>query len=227
MAKRRKRRSSKRANTGRFVKKTHAVRRRRRKSSGGRKSAVGYTVGSRPIRRRKLNPRVRRRRYRRNPLGLPSLGGLTSQLMPAALGAGGAIALNVGLSFLPLPEQLKTGWMRHGTRLVGALALGWAAKKFLGAKGGAVALGALTVVMYDIGKQVLQTATPELGSRLGDFEDVTVSNDSGFYDPASVLTQGTGAYLEGLQGVDDYGNADDVGAYLEGDLDGDLDGLTV
>lgn len=228
MAKRRKRRSSARSTKGRFTKKTHTVRRRRRKS-GARHAASGYTVGSRPIRRRKLNPRVRRRRYRRNPLGLPSLGGLTSQLMPAALGAGGAIALNVGLSFLPLPDSLKTGWTRHGVRLVGALGLGWLAKKFLGAKGGAVALGALTVVMYDIGKQVLQTATPELAARLGDFEDVTVSDDSGFYDPASVIS-GTGAYLEGMRGVDSYGNADDLqgaGAYMEGELDGELDGLMV
>lgn len=221
MAKRRKRRSSKRSASGRFVKKTHTTRRRRRRtSSRKRHAAAGYTVGSSPIRRRKLNPR-RRRRYRRNPLGLPSLGGITSQLVPAALGAAGGMALNLGLSFLPLPDTLKTGWARHGVRLGGALALGWLAKKFLGSKGNAVALGALTIVLYDAGKQALQTFTPELGARLGEFEDVSLSGDldgdDGFYDPSPVLSDGAGAYLEG---PDDGGTADDMGAFMEGDLDG-------
>lgn len=211
MAKRKRRRSS--------ARKSKSVVRRRRRSSGKRHAATGYTVGSRPIRRRKLNPH-RRRRYRRNPLGLPSLGGFTSQLMPAALGAAGGMALNIGLSFLPLPDTLKTGWARHGVRLAGAFGLGVLAKKFLGAKGNAVALGAMTIVLYDIGKQVLQTATPELGARLGEYEDVSLSGDldgdDGFYDPAPVIQDGAGAYLDGP----DDGDADEVGAYMEGNLDG-------
>lgn len=215
MAKRKRRRSSARKS------KTHV--RRRRRSSGARHAATGYTIGSRPIRRRKLNPRgSRRRRYRRNPMGLPSLGGLTSQLVPAALGAAGGMALNIGLSFLPLPDSLKTGWARHGVRLAGAFGLGMIAKKFLGSKGNAVALGAMTIVLYDIGKQVLQTATPELGARLGEYEDVSLSGDldgdEGFYDPASVISEdvGAGAYLNGP----DEGDADEMGAFMEGDLDG-------
>lgn len=225
MAKRRKRRSPARSAKGRFVKKSSAApkRRRRRRASGKRRPVMGYVVGSRKIRRRKLNPRARRRRYRRNPIGLPSMSGIVGQLTQAALGAAGGIALNIGLSFLPLPDVLKTGYLRHATRITGAVLLGMVARKFLGAKGNAVAAGALTIAMYDLGKQVLQTVTPELGSRLGDFEDVTVSDDSGFYDPASVVS-GAGAYLEGpldgVGGIDDYGNADDIGAYMEGELDG-------
>jgi hypothetical protein len=221
MAKRRRRRSSSRNAKGHFVKKSHKSRARRvrRKSSGGaRRPAQGYTVGTRKIRRRKLNPRVRRRRYRRNPLGLPSVGGMFGQLVPAAYGAGGALALNLGLSYLPLPDMLKTGMARHGVRLVGAFGLGWAARKFLGAKGNAVAAGALTVVMYDILKAVINGVSPEIGSRLGEFEDVSLDGDGDvFIDPASPIS----AYLEGP----DSGDADtDMSAYLEGDMDGVLDG---
>jgi hypothetical protein len=224
MAKRRKRRTPRRTASGKFVKRTHkstARRRRRRSSSAGRRPAAGYTVGSGKIRRRKLNPRgSRRRRYRRNPIGLPSVGGIVGQLVPAAYGAGGALALNLALSYLPLPEAVKTGWPRHGVRLVGAFGLGWAARKFLGARGNAVAQGALTVVMYDILKQVINGVSPEIGVRLGEVEDVSLGDDEGFYDPASLLTDGVGDMSAYMDGDLDGGDADEVGAYIEGDLDG-------
>lgn len=227
MAKRRKRRSPTRNAKGHFVKKSRKGRAKRatarRRASGARRPAVGYTVGSRRIRRRKLNPRAsRRRRYKRNPLGgLPSVSGIVGQVVPAALGAAGGLALNIGLSYLPLPDVLKTGWARHGVRLVGALGLGYAARKFLGARGNAVAAGALTIVVYDIFKQVIAGVSPEIGARLGDFEDVSLDgDDDGFYDPASIIN-GTGAYIEGPDegdGID--GDLDGMAAYMEGDLDG-------
>lgn len=217
MAKRR-RRSAARSRKGRFVKSSAPKRTRRRKSSGGaRRPAVGYVVGSRRIRRRKLNPRGSRRRFRRNPIGF-SMGGILNQLVPAAYGAGGALALNLALSYLPLPDMLKTGWARHGVRLVGAMGLGWAARKFLGARGNAVAAGALVVVMYDILKQVIGTAAPEIGARLGEFEDVSLDAID-YVDPASPIS----AYLQG--DPDNNNGVDDMGAFMEGDLDGNLDGV--
>lgn len=240
MAKRRRRKSKGARNAkGHFVKKTHKARakrvRRRRSSGGARRAAVGYTVGSRRIRRRKLNPRMIRRRKHRNPrglFGLPSMGSITGQLMNAGLGAAGGLGLNLALSYIPLPESLKTGWPRHGVRLVGAFGLGMLAKRFLGAKGQAVATGALTVVMYDILKQVIGGVSPEIGTRLGEFEDVSLgSDDIDFIDPASPLDgnlDGTGAYLNG-PGSDDSGTADDMGtgAYLQGDLDGQYEEIMV
>lgn len=226
MAKRRKRRSSSRTAKGHFKKSTHTKRRRRRSSGGKRHAATGYTVGSRKIRRRKLNPRgARRRRYRRNPIGLPSMAGITGQLMNAGIGAAGAMALNFGLSFIPLPDSLNTGYVKQGVRLASALAANMLAKKFLGNKPwiNVATAGALTVIMYDIGKTALTAAMPETAARLGDYEDVSLNGDldgdeDGFVDPASVLSEGAGAYLEG-PGADD-GDADDMGAYMEGDLDG-------
>lgn len=223
MAKRRKR-SRARSAKGRFVKKTHkstARRTRRRRSSATRRPAMGYTVGSRKIRRRKLNPRVRRRRYKRNPIGGLSVRGILGQFVPAAYGAGGALALNLGLSYLPLPDMLKTGWARHAVRAAGAIGVGMLAKKFLGEKGRFMGFGALTVVLYDVAKQVLNTAAPEVGARLGEFEDVSLS-DEGFIDAASPI-RGVSAYLQG--DPDDNDGVDGVGAYLQGDLDGNLDGV--
>lgn len=211
-----KRKTARRNAKGRFTKKTHATRRRRRSSSAGkRRAATGYVVGSRPIRRRKLNPRRKAyRRRRSNPRF--SVGGITGQVIPALYGAGGAIALNIALSYIPLPAALSTGWARHGVRLVGALGLGWAARKFLGAKGNAVAAGALTVVVYDILKGVLAQAAPDLGARLGEYEDVSLSGDEGFTDPASIVS-GMGAYLTGpMDGpLDGVGDMSGMGAYLE------------
>lgn len=219
MAKRRKRRSTERNAKGHFIKRRR--RRNPRRVAGKRRRAIGYTVGKGPVRRRKLNPSSRRRRrYHRNPslLGALSPSNIFGQLVPAAYGAGGAIALNVGLSFLPLPDFLKTGWARHGVRLAGAMLVGWAARKFLGERGRAVGNGALVVVVYDILKGLISTASPEIGARLGDFEDVSLA-DEGFIDPASPVS----AYLTG--DPDDNNGVDGMAAYLRGDLDGDLDGV--
>lgn len=227
MAKRRKSRKARSAK-GRFVKKSRrhsrkakaaAPRRRRRRSNAGKRHpAMGYTVGSRKIRRRKLNPRGRRRRYRHNPFGLPSVSGIMGQITQAGYGAAGGLALNLALSYLPLPDALKTGWPRHAVRVAGAVGLGMVAKKFLGAKGNLVAAGAMTIVVYDVLKQLIGQFAPEIGTRLGEFEDVSLSGDE-FYSPASYVS----GYLDG-DGSPGDGDVDSgqtyMGAYMEGDLDG-------
>lgn len=227
MTKRRKRRSSARNAKGHFVKRRRksrvakAVVKRRRRRAGKRSPAMGYTIGPRRIRRRKLNPRGRRRRH--NPRFLPSFSGVMDQLMNASLGAAGGLGLNLALSYIPLPDALKTGWPRHGVRVVGALALGMLAKHFLGSKGNAVAAGALTIAVYDIGKQVINGVSPEIGARLGEFEDVSLSGDDFDYiDPATPI-EGMGSFLTG---PDANGSVDEqpMGNYLQGNLDGNLDG---
>lgn len=230
MAKR-KRRAGKRNAKGHFVKRsakrrTKAARRitRRRRSGGKRHAASGYTVGTKRIRRRKLNPRGARRRRHRNPRFLPSFSGVRDQLMNAGLGAAGGLGLNLALSYIPLPDVLKTGWARHGVRLVGALGLGALAKRFLGSKGNAVAAGALTIVVYDIGKQVISSVSPEISARLGEYEDVTLSGDElDYIDPASPI-DGMGSFLTGPTADDGSTDENGMGSFLQGDLDGNLDG---
>lgn len=173
-----------------------------RKVTRRKRRASGYVVGSGPIRRRKLNPRKARRvsrRRRSNPRF--SLSGITSQLKPAVYGAGGALALDLAMGYIPLPEMLRTGYARHATRIVGALGVGFLAAKFLGSKGQDMGRGALTVAMYGLVKDVaLKFAPPAIATRLGDYEEVSVD---GYMDPAPVL----GAYMNG-------GN--DLGAYMNG-----------
>jgi hypothetical protein len=194
--------------------KAKSVRRRRRSASTAkRRPAMGYVQGSGRIRRKKLNPRRRHRGARRYSNPRFSLSGITSQLVPAAYGAGGALALDLALGYIPLPDMLKTGYARHGVRIVGALGIGWLASKFLRGRAQAIGAGALTVAMYGLFKDVaLQFAPAAISSKLGEYEEITVE---GYDDPASIEqgTAGFGAYLGNATADDDLGG---VGAYMEG-----------
>lgn len=142
-----------------------------------------------PRRKRSHNPRF--------------LSGLTSHLMPVALGAGGAVALDVALGYIPLPAQLQTGLARQAVRAAAAVALGWGAGKVLGkSKGAAITQGALTVIAYDVVKSLLHKTAPALPGLAGDFEEV----DLGYLNPAPLLQDdtGAGAYMD-----------DGVGAYMD------------
>lgn len=177
-------------------------RRRRRSRSRSRRRAVA----------RRSNPRrytvrhvVGRRRRRRNPrFGLPSGRGMLGAVMPAAVGAAGAVGLDVALGYASfLPETFRSGWGRHGIRFAGALGLGWIASKIASKNtADAIRAGALTVVIYGVLREVLQKFAPTVPG-LGDYEEMEV----GYIDAASVIDDGTGAYLEDQSGT---------GAYMEG-----------
>jgi hypothetical protein len=185
--------------------KAKSVTRRRRRRGGGVKHYVSgaYKVGNGRVRRWKVNPRRRHSRRRSNPRF--SVSGITSQLMPAAYGAAGGIALDVALGYIPLPAMLKTGYVKHATRIVGALGIGWAARKFLRGKGNAVAAGALTVAMYGLLKDVIVQFAPSVKG-LGDYEEISIDSTA----------DQLGAYLSGDDDRLPDGSAG-VGAYLSGD----------
>lgn len=177
--------------------------RRRARKSGGKKHYVsgGYTVGNARIRRYKMNPR---RRRHRNPI---SVKGITGQLIPAAYGAAGGIALDVAMGYVTpmLPAMLTTGYVKHATRIAGALGIGWASKKFLGGKGDAVAKGALVIAMYGLLKDVIVQFAPGVKGLSG-YEEVTVN------------TGDLGAYLNGpslAAYLPDGSTAPGVGAYMD------------
>lgn len=94
----------------------------------------------------------RKLRYRRpNPIGF-----LSNTLMPAAVGAGGALALDVALGALPLPATLKTGPMAPLVKVAGAVGLGMIASKVVNRRvGEQIAAGALTVQVYNMAKAAL------------------------------------------------------------------------
>jgi hypothetical protein len=206
-------------------------RRKARRHAGRRRAAAGYVVGNRKIRRRKLNPRHRARRYahharRRHRRSNPRFFGMghivRGTLMPAAIGAGGAIALDVAMGYAQpyLPAQLQSGYLPILVKLAGALGIGYVAGKVLGRERGRVAtLGAVTVVAYGALKSQLAQMLPSVKGLSGyaDFVDYSTGarpagvgaylpqagmHGLGFTSPAAVMQQpglyagdtGMGAY---------------------------------
>lgn len=149
----------------------------------------------RHARRRHRNPRgfrMRRRRHR-NPRGF---GGLSlspmsivrGTIVPAAIGGVGAVGLDVALAYLPLPDSLKSGLPATLVKLLGAIALGFAAGKVIGKdRGRLITLGAVTVMGYQFIRDQAKAALPTvkgLGSYM-DYVDYTLMQDRG----------GMGAYM--------------------------------
>jgi len=87
-------------------------------------------------------------RRRRNPTSGARgfLGNLTRPLMPALVGAGGAIATDALFGRLPLPANLKSGNLSIATKAVLAVALGMIVSRFMSRRiGEQMTAGALTV----------------------------------------------------------------------------------
>ena len=170
---------------------------------------MGYTVGTRKIRRRKLNPRVRHRRRRHsNPRF--SIAGIQHQLVPAAWGAVGGIGLDITLGYVQpyLPAMLQTGYAKHAARIGVALGVGFVARKFLRGRGSAVAAGALTLAVYGLLKDVMVQFLPGVKG-LGAYEEI-VLDDTG---SLGAYLPGTGTYLpDGSRSTVQPG----MGAYLSG-----------
>lgn len=199
-------RRKKRAKRTRARKATRRRRTSARKVTRRRRRAVGYVAGHARVRRRKLNPRrhrahAKRRRHRNPRMGGLSLGGLKHTIVPALIGGVGAIALDVAFSYIPLPAALSTGYVKTGVKLAGAIGLGFVASKIIGReRGKAVALGALTVVLYGAVKDLIKQYAPSVPGLAGDYSDMRVGaymtpQLSGM-NPAPML-QGLGAYMAG------------------------------
>lgn len=142
-------------------------RRHRRRPSGAR-SAVGYVVGTRSIRRRKLNPH-HRLHYRRHPN--PSMRGFTGAIMPTvkagAWGAAGALGLDAlwGLLYPRLGTfrtYLANPYVGFAAKAVGAVGVGALGGKLLRGRSRELAVGAMTVVTHDFLKTLLQGLAPTI-----------------------------------------------------------------
>ena len=142
-------------------KKASAHRRRRRNPA--RRKAIGYTVGHKRIRRRKMNPvRHHRRRRHRNPIGMGEMGQV---LIPSAIGAAGALGLNILLGYVSfLPASLQTGYGRAGVQIGAALAVGaFGTKLGLSRKTAyAVASGITMIALYDVVSTLVASKVPNV-----------------------------------------------------------------
>ena len=144
-----------------------------------------------------VNPRRRKRRfrlhgYRHNP---SPMNFIKQNVMPATVGAGGALGLDVLLGFASpyLPAIVSTGPMRPVVRLAGAIGLGMIATKVGGRKlGEQVAAGAITVTIYDVLKGIVKSVAPTLS--LGEYEYPMM----GYYSPGMQVGNEMGQYVNGM-----------------------------
>ncbi|RJP44503.1 hypothetical protein C4587_01830 [Candidatus Parcubacteria bacterium] len=96
--------------------------------------------------------------------------------MPAAVGASGALAVDILFGMLPLPANLMTGFLRPVTRLAGAWGIGKLGGMVTNKRTGDLMMGgAVVVIAYDILKSTVQAFMPTLalseytGYRLGEY----------------------------------------------------------
>lgn len=206
----------------------HALKARAsRRTKGRRHPAMGYTIGSRKIRRRKLNPHRRRARYhrRRNP----SLRSLTGQVVPTikagAWGAAGAIGLDAlwGLLVANLPSlagYLTNPFVTFAAKAAGAVGVGMIGGKIARGRGRDLAVGAMTVVTHDLLKTQLQSMAPTIfgpgGSvPLGAYlSDINASNAFGAYLSGAAPIVGTATIPQSyLPFAGSTGNSGSDGVY--------------
>jgi len=191
---------------------------KRKKRSKKRAKTKGTTVSV----KRTTTKVVKRRK---NPIRKRGIAGvLSNTVIPGATAAGGALALDVVWGMLPIPENLKSGPIRHVAKAAGAIGIGMLAAMFTkSATANLIATGAMTVVMHNAGKEMLGRVAPQLN--LGEYEDDgmgygAAGESAGYYDetPSGVYEADMGEYEE-MSGGDDldgiYDDISEMGEYEE------------
>lgn len=163
------------------------------KSRKRRSNPIAANPKRRTYRHAAASSAPRRSRRRSNPI---SLRNPVAMLMPALIGAGGALAVNAVVNYIPLPAMLTQGRMRYVTKFGIAVLLGTVGRKFLGSKAEKMAEGSMIVTMTDALKDVVGGAT---GLQLGE-------NDDGiaYYSPAQIAeyTDQMSMYMNGAESVE-------------------------
>jgi len=191
---------------------------RKRRKTRGRKKASKRVRRSRAraptrrrrsrkvVSRRRRNPiRMHRRRRRRNPLGL-NFNSIKSQVMDSAIGAGGAVVLDIALGYLPVPASLKTGTAAPLVKGAAAIVMGMLASKVVGSGvAHKMAGGALTVMLHGIIKRTAGTMLPSV--QMGAWDDDGLSYYGSGENPAQI-----GEFLSDSNYGDNDG--DPMGEYL-------------
>lgn len=139
------------------------------------------------VRARRRNPRSRRRmrsfRRLRNPRG-----DFMHTLTAGAIGAGGALLLNLAFGYVNpyLPASMQTGLVQTGVLAVGALGLGYLVGKFVSQDiGNDVAFGGLSVVLYNALSTVATGAGMTMANNLSGYADYTPRRIGAYMAPGS------------------------------------------
>ena len=185
------------------TKKLIAYNKRRGKKSTPKRRSRGttVTVKTNPSRRRRFPKRLPAQRARRR--ARTGGGMLNTLFIPAATQAGGALALDVAMGYLPIPENIKTGPMRYFVKAGVAVGLGMIAEK-VGSKklGRNIATGALTVAMHGVARETIQKQMPQI--QLGEMDaDIDLMGMGAYMDDGmgAYMDDGMGAYLEDGMGA--------------------------
>lgn len=193
------------------------AKKKRRKKSKRRKTSVKRRRN--PMRAiARVNPRKRRtyRKRRRNPIG--GMGNLVQgTIMPSAIAAGGALALDIVMGFLPLPDVVQSGPIKHVARGAGAIGLGMIVGMLANARTAKlVTTGALTVTMHGAGRELVSRFMPNLD--LGAYEDDDIMDGLGYSGPGYSPLE---AYEnEDIDALSAYENDDELGQLnLEDDME--------
>lgn len=183
----------------------------------------------RSVSRRRKNPIKRRKSYakkRRVRRRNPTARGLVNQFfMPALVGAGGGLALDIALGFIPIPLQLKTGVAGYAVKAAGAIGIGMLLKNFKLVRPKTaldMTVGALTIQLHGAMKEQVQIMLPNVP--MGEY----LSNWVGSGYPAGIESDdayGAGAgdgfstYLPDLSS-DNLGiDSDELGEYISDDYE--------
>jgi hypothetical protein len=159
----------------------HRRHRRHRNPESHRERARAARAG---WRHRRHNPHRRHYRRHRNPIDSIA-GEVKSMLVPAGIGAVGAVGLNVALAYLPIPTSLQSGYGQILVSAAGAAGLGIIAGMIAGKRvGTAVGVGGLVVTGVQLLNQVLG---PTIGG--------SVKGLSGLADFSDFRGAGMGAYM--------------------------------
>lgn len=153
------------------------VRRRRNPISRGKAAAYNAVPMANPIRRRRRSASSRIRR-RRNPINT-GMNFILDSLKGSLWGAGGAVIVDAVVGMVPLPDQMKTGYIKYGTKALLSGLAGWAASKVIDRRSAkSIAAGGLTVALYQAASKAITENVPGVtlgyynasmnaGSRLG------------------------------------------------------------
>ncbi len=146
-------------------------RHRRARASSSRRSRRRLYVMSNPRRHRRVHARRHhsRHRYRHlsNPRQISTRNLMGEYVMPAAIGAVGAVGLKIGWGYLAphLPSAVQSGYGAIGAQAAVVLAAGFGLGKALPKHRRGIALGvvgALTVLAYNVAVQLLSQYAPNL-----------------------------------------------------------------
>lgn len=159
---------------GEFVS-AHRRRRHRNPESPAERSEAARK-GWNHRRRRHRNPESERtrsaaarrgwrgRRRHRNPIA-GTMGEMSNVIIPAAIGVGGALGLNILLGKLTmLPASLQSGYGRAGVQIAGALAIGALGPKIgLSRRNSTVIAAGITMIaLYDVVSAVVAAKFPNI-----------------------------------------------------------------